>query len=222
MMGYDLISKADFVGREDEYADLLENIQSGLDNNLYRESNATIDTMYGETLSGIEAINAVYNVNGANRFKGWWSDEFNTFEFTRSRVRSGHYEFGGGYAQKGERINYGNTDIRPEFSSYDELSQSLEEALERANDMSLTEAEREDAQKEAEKIKEQLKNKENTTSNKETQETDNQVAQQQLASALEEAQELDEDLSEEEKEEALQQIADKYDVEIKDILDELK
>jgi len=87
-LGYECVSKADYMGKEQEYQDLLQNIKAGLDNNLYKGSNATIEAVYGRTLTMSQAVCAVYGINGnAYGVEGWFC-KARTFEQTQNAVEA--------------------------------------------------------------------------------------------------------------------------------------
>jgi len=63
-MGYDCVSKADYIGNKDAYDKLISDIDKGLKSNAFAASNESIDDIYGPTLKMYEAVCAVYNING--------------------------------------------------------------------------------------------------------------------------------------------------------------
>lgn len=219
-MGYDCVSKADYLGKEDEYYELLENIQTGLDNDAFAKSGATIETLYGETLTGIEAINAVYDVNSANRFMVEWSREANTFEFTRGRVRSGHYKFGGGWAKEGQIIDYGYTTVKPEVYLSD-LNEELNRVLEKVNDVNLTQEERNKAKEEAKEIQKQID--EAVKKSEEYIKHQEEMAQQGFENAVNEAQKAVDEANKNGKDakEIIEKIAKEYGLDADEIIKEI-
>ena len=48
VMGYDCISKADFIGREDEYYEVISQVESNLKNGLYSAGEQKVEDIYGE------------------------------------------------------------------------------------------------------------------------------------------------------------------------------
>ncbi len=48
VMGYDCISKADFIGREDEYYEVISQVESNLNNGLYSAGEQKVEDIYGE------------------------------------------------------------------------------------------------------------------------------------------------------------------------------
>lgn len=63
-MGYDCVSKADFIGNEDKYYEMIEQIGTDLKNNQFTASDKSIDDIYGPTIKMYEAVCAVYTING--------------------------------------------------------------------------------------------------------------------------------------------------------------
>ena len=114
-MGYECVSKADFIGNEDAYAELLVNVKAGLDNDLYAGSDSTINTMYGETITMAQGVCAVYDINGDA--PGQWGSGNRTFEQTKAMVdKLGDSLYKGGCATKGEAINYGIENFKKDFN----------------------------------------------------------------------------------------------------------
>lgn len=48
VMGYDCISKADFIGKESEYYEVISQVESNLDNGLYKSGTQKVENIYGE------------------------------------------------------------------------------------------------------------------------------------------------------------------------------
>ena len=223
-MGYECVSKADFMGNEEAYADLLVNIKAGLDNNLYAGSDSTINTLYGETITMAQAVCAVYDINGDA--PGQWGTGNRTFEQTKSMVdKLGDSLYKGGSATKGEAINYGIENFKKDFSidNYDTNNDGIiseEEAK----------AFEEDLEKAAGEIKENMKKKDKEAKETETKQTEvkeekeNTKNQQEMFNdaiteaqkAVNEAIENSEDINE-----VVDKIAKKYDLDKNEILKEL-
>lgn len=62
--GYECISKADFIGREDDYFELMDNLETMINNGEF-QGTSTIADLYSEnTLDISTAVRAVYTANG--------------------------------------------------------------------------------------------------------------------------------------------------------------
>ena len=62
--GYECISKADFIGREDDYFELMDNLEMMINNGEF-QGTSTIADLYSEnTLDVSTAVRAVYTANG--------------------------------------------------------------------------------------------------------------------------------------------------------------
>ena len=118
-MGYECVSKADFIDNPEAYHKLMSDIENGLQNGLYKSSGETINDKYGETLTGAQAVCAVYRINGDA--PGMW-DLNRNFQQTKERVdAAGDNLFnGGGYAQKGAAVDYGKAQNKPDIGSFDD------------------------------------------------------------------------------------------------------
>lgn len=64
-MGYDCISKADFLGREDEYEALIQAVGDNLDAGLYLASESTLNDVYGHTKNIIESVHNLWGGSGS-------------------------------------------------------------------------------------------------------------------------------------------------------------
>ena len=224
-MGYECVSKADFMGNEDAYAELLVNVKAGLDNNQYASSNSTINTMYGETLTMAQAVCAVYGINADA--PGQWSCN-RTFEQTKQMVdKLGDSLYKGGSATKGEAINYGIENFKKDFNidNYDTN-----------NDGIISEQEAAEFEKDLEKAADEIKEKTEKVKQEEEQNQQQQIkeakseakaniqAQQDLfKDAVSEAQNaVDEALKNgEDIDVIIEKISKKYDIDKKDLLKEI-
>lgn len=63
-MGYDCISKADFVGRESDYYDLIAQVEENLQNGVY-ESGGSIDTLYGNIKDIKQSVSDLWGGRGS-------------------------------------------------------------------------------------------------------------------------------------------------------------
>jgi len=89
VMGYDCISKADFVNNPDEYYELLDAIGENLTNGAYTSSGTTIKDIYGEkTLDIATATRAVYTANGAAYGVKGWANSAISFEDNLAFIES--------------------------------------------------------------------------------------------------------------------------------------
>ena len=89
-MGYECISKADFVDNPDEYFALMEEIGTNLENNQYTGSSTATD-IYSENILDMQtAVRAVYTANGhayGNYEDGYWGNtDIVTFEENLARI----------------------------------------------------------------------------------------------------------------------------------------
>lgn len=227
-MGYECVSKADFLGKEQDYNDLLSNIQAGLDNNLYASSGDTIQTKYGETLTIMQAVCAVYDINGDA--PGQWRIKGRTYEQTKSAVdRLGDSLYKGGRAQKGAAVNYGITDVYNNMSSLSEIESLTSELDKNLNDMDnekLSEQERKEAEQKAKKIKKQIEQKAQNLTKEEKSALQDKLNKQQESfnKALNEAQKAL-NVAVENKEDSkaiVEQIAKEYEVDFNELLKEIK
>ena len=62
-MGYDCISKADFIGREDEYWQVLSQVQENINNGLY-EGNGSTSSIYGDIKDILISVGSLWSGNG--------------------------------------------------------------------------------------------------------------------------------------------------------------
>ena len=62
-MGYDCISKADFIGREDEYWEVLSQIQENINNGLY-EGKGNTSSIYGDIKDIVTSVASLWTGNG--------------------------------------------------------------------------------------------------------------------------------------------------------------
>ncbi len=63
-MGEDLISKADFVGRESDYYDVVAQVEANIQSGAY-ESGGSIDTLYGNIKDAQEAVKQLWGGHGS-------------------------------------------------------------------------------------------------------------------------------------------------------------
>ena len=82
-MGYECLTKADFMDNPQEYYDLLADVQAGLDAGEYGASEHNVNNLYNKTLNISTAVRAVYGVN-ANA-PGQWGKAV-TYEENLARI----------------------------------------------------------------------------------------------------------------------------------------
>ena len=82
-MGYECLSKADFMDNPQEYYDLLADVQAGLDAGEYGASEHNINNLYNKTLNISTAVRAVYTANG--NAPGQWGKAI-TYEQNLERI----------------------------------------------------------------------------------------------------------------------------------------
>ena len=224
-LGYECVSKADFMGNEDAYAELLVNVKAGLDNNLYKESESTINTVYGETITMAQAVCAVYEINGDA--PGEWGGG-RTFEQTKSMVdKLGDSLYKGGTAKKGQAINYGIENFKKDFNidNYDTNNDGIiceQEAAEFEKDLEKAADEIKEKTKKVKKEEEQ--NQQQQIKETKSEEKANTQAQQDVfKDAVSEAQNaVDEALKNgEDIDVIIEKISKKYDIDKKDLLNEI-
>ena len=85
-MGHECVSKADFIGHEDEYDKLMAEIEAGLKANKFASSGETINDKYGETLKMYEAVCAVYGINAHAYGNKGWHCKARSFEQTKNAI----------------------------------------------------------------------------------------------------------------------------------------
>lgn len=85
-MGYECVSKADFIGKEDEYYQMMEDIEAGLKANKFASSGETINDKYGETLKMYDAVCAVYGINAHAYGHDGWFCKARSFEQTKNAI----------------------------------------------------------------------------------------------------------------------------------------
>ena len=64
-LGYECLTKADFIGNEDEYYDMIKNIEEGLKNGEYQSSNGGTETLYGNRKDVTQAIKDLWGGSGS-------------------------------------------------------------------------------------------------------------------------------------------------------------
>lgn len=155
-MGYECISKADFIGKQSEYNQLIENIKSGLDNDLYASSGDTIQTKYGETLTISQAVCAVYNINGDA--PGEWRARRITYEDMKNAVEQlGDSLYKNGKMLVGTPVENGGKNV--ELANYNSLVTEYFDTLEILKDSNLTPEEKEEAENKVKALKKEIDEK---------------------------------------------------------------
>ncbi|MBQ4646128.1 MAG: hypothetical protein IJB79_02150 [Candidatus Gastranaerophilales bacterium] len=227
-LGYECISKADFMGNRQGYEDLIANIQTGLDNNLYAGSGQTINNKYGRTLTMAQGVSAVFGGINGNAYgnKGWFCKAL-TFEHTLDAVNArGASLYQGGRAVRGAAVNFGITNSKPDFGSIETLSDKYAETIAIANDENVDLQTRMEAQKEAEEIQRQIAEKSMNLTEAEKQDIQQQIAvagQANFNSAVKDAQAAVDEAIEngEDVDEVIETIASQYGVDADKLADEI-
>ena len=70
VMGYDCISKADFIGREDEYYEVISQVESNLNNGLYSAGEQKVEDIYGDVQTSWSPSNSGTSNNTNNELNG--------------------------------------------------------------------------------------------------------------------------------------------------------
>ena len=64
-MGYDCVSKADFIGNEEEYFEVINQVEANINNGLYESADGGIDVLYGNTKDVQLAVKQLWGGNGS-------------------------------------------------------------------------------------------------------------------------------------------------------------
>ncbi|MBQ7287286.1 MAG: hypothetical protein IJW73_05950, partial [Candidatus Gastranaerophilales bacterium] len=164
-MGYECVSKADFIDDPEAYHKLISDIETNLQNKAYKSSGETINDKYGETLTGAQAVCAVYRINGDA--PGMW-DLGRNFQQTKERVdAAGNNLFkDGGYAKKGAAVDYGKSQHKPADNS---LADGTDDVTKEEMDAQVKEQEQKEEQIKAKEEKEKIQQEQEQAQYKEEQ-----------------------------------------------------